>query len=182
MTSKPPGLLDLAEATFTAGLLGPAPLAQPECCSWQGFSGIWYRHFVLPFSSTIYLYHINYIFVRRNPDGSRTGLYNGETESTIQRFANHEKWDAARRLGANEIHTFYGGAEHDRCQIETDIRHGHQMPLNEEPVPAVVSLATLASSVAFPLGSSLADGAKDRAVRTTRALLAELLRGDSIQR
>jgi hypothetical protein len=66
----------------------------------------------------------------------KEALYIGECRKTATRFRNHEKFGSASRLGANELHIFYGGRKDDRLEVETDLRRAHETPLNEQPTPA----------------------------------------------
>jgi hypothetical protein len=105
-------------------------------CEWQGASGAWFMHTIHPFTRELALKNVNYGFVRRNADDSRTPLYWGIAKDSGERFARHEKFFSAWLFGANEIHIHFGGGERSRLQIETDLRHGHWTPLNDQPTPA----------------------------------------------
>jgi hypothetical protein len=108
---------------------------------WQGASGQWYVHSILPFSTSTSFDNANYIFVRREFDGRRTGLYIGQSDKFYQRLPDHEKVEDARRLGVNELHVhLLAASEADRFHIETDLRNGHRTPLNEQGTPYANSL------------------------------------------
>jgi hypothetical protein len=124
-----------------------AGVTSPPQCNWQGKSGAWYAHFVYPFRRDLVLRQINYTAVRRDPDGRRYALYTGETEYTPTRFPTHEKFSRAIALGANEFHIHFGGDKHSRLRIETDLRHAHRPPLNEQDVPATRPFGSLSPSI-----------------------------------
>jgi hypothetical protein len=104
---------------------------------WQGQSRKWY-----PF--TIYaIDHIpsfiracNYIFARPRFDGTREPFYIGESGDFNKELASHKKLEPARRLGATEVHVhFLANSLLERLDAETDLRHGHWTPLNEQRTP-----------------------------------------------
>jgi predicted GIY-YIG superfamily endonuclease len=105
---------------------------------WQGKSGHWYVHTVfdrLPAG----LSEANYVLVRRNADGTCTSLYIGETGELARRWMEHERSglvSGATRLGLNELHVhLLASDDRERVRVETDLRHGHDPPLNRQPVP-----------------------------------------------
>jgi hypothetical protein len=127
------------------------PTADP-IVQWQGRSGRWYPFSVMSFAS-IFSWpdreQCVYIFARQSTrhSGLRDPLYIGEKGET-DRFANHDKLDPARRLGAIEFHVhLLATSRRERLDIETDLRHGHWTPLNEQltpaPKPGLGSLADL---------------------------------------
>jgi len=76
----------------------------------------------------------NYVFVRRDPWGSVTPIYIGQTTDLQSRMREHEKFDAALRLGANELHVHsLARTVAELFQIETDLRNGHATLINEQP-------------------------------------------------
>lgn len=114
-----------------SNFIPPAPKVD-----WRGASGDWHTHDVVVFSPYIDVSDANYAFVRRNPDGSRVPLYWGETQDSGERFPHHEKFEAARLRGANELHLLRGGTKASRLAIETDLRNAHRTPLNEQMTKA----------------------------------------------
>jgi hypothetical protein len=131
-----------------AGLGVAAP--QPSW-RWQGASLAWYHHSIFDFAETTVITRANYIMVRREFDGKRTALYIGQSGDLSDRLPNHEKFAAAHRLGANELHLhFLADSSSERFSIETDLRNGHNPPLNDQSNPATNALA------AYPFSSPLA--------------------------
>jgi hypothetical protein len=115
-------------------------MEQPTCW-WQGASGQWYIHTVFPFSEKTFVQGANYVMVRREWDGKRSGLYIGQSDNLSARLPKHEKIAAARMLGANEIHMhLLASSSSERFRIETDLRNGHRTPLNEQSAPSFAGL------------------------------------------
>lgn len=121
---------------------------------WQGASGAWFLHTIYPFTDRLPFDNVNYVFARRNLNGTVTPLYIGQTEDGSTRFPTHEKFKPARALGANELHIHFGSGTRSRLDIETDLRRGHWTPLNDQPTPAPAPIA----GVADPLAALLAFG------------------------
>jgi hypothetical protein len=148
------------------GSLSPQPApARQDFWWWQGASGAWYCHSIIPFSADPpFGTAANYVFVRREFDGRRTGLYIGQADKLRDRMSRHEKLAPARSLGANELHVhLLGTTESERFRIETDLRNGHTTPLNYQGTPMVNALLGIATprpfgSVAFGLLSELGSG------------------------
>lgn len=129
-----------------AGLLSSPSPATPEFFWWQGASGRSWITTIFPICYTgIYLSSV-YVMVRRNPDGSRVPLYIGQTDNTERRMSEHarSKLFAAMILGGNELHLhFLADTERERLAIETDLRHGHATPLNQQLGGGLMGLASL---------------------------------------
>ncbi|HEY3815377.1 MAG TPA: GIY-YIG nuclease family protein [Caulobacteraceae bacterium] len=118
--------------------------------SWQGRSGEWYPHSVCAVAVPDWHVSANYILVRRNPDGTCSALYIGETADLRRRWDEHVESGLvrhARYLGLNELHV-YLLAEGSKARLdrETDLRHGHPTPLNKQAVPAKAYDPFLSSS------------------------------------
>jgi hypothetical protein len=144
-----------------AGLneFGVAPAPQSPMWWWQGVSGHWYIHSVTPFSIDLYFGGANYIFVRREFDGRRSALYIGQSDRIHERLPRHEKLNAARDLGVNELHVhLLARTEAERFDIETDLRNGHQPPLNKQANPYAASSSL---GLASPLASTGPFGVAD---------------------
>ncbi len=83
----------------------------------------------------------NYILARPRLDGRgfRDALYIGQTKNGDNRLSisRHEKFLPAQRLGATEVHVhLLTTFTQERLDIETDLRHEHPTPLNNQPTPA----------------------------------------------
>jgi hypothetical protein len=118
-------LLDLLTPTI--------PTAQHPMWWWQGATGNWYIHSIFAFATSVPFDSANYIFVRREYDGRRSALYIGQSNKFFQRLPKHEKLEAARQLGVNELHVhLLAKSDPERFSIETDLRNGHNTPLNEQ--------------------------------------------------
>ena len=129
-----------------AGLLYSATPATPEFFWWQGASGRWWITTVYPVTRTNIDLASVYLIVRRNPDGTRTPLYIGQTDDTARRMSDHAHSTlfAAMILGGNELHLhFLAETERERFKIETDLRHGHATPLNRQLGGGLMGLASL---------------------------------------
>jgi len=112
------------------------PATQEEFFWWQGASGQWYIHTVFPFTRELPFAEANYGLVRRELLGRRTPFYFGQSKEFGNRLADHEKFEEAARLGANEIHVHFLATDSAaRVATETDLRHGHYTPLNRQPIP-----------------------------------------------
>ncbi len=101
--------------------------------NWQGANGKWFMHLVYGIDAIPPLGSANYIFVRRNPDGTKTALYAGMTTDLETRLQNHHKWNAALRLGMNEVHIHYcGSGIIGLSYVESQMIDGHTPILNEK--------------------------------------------------
>ncbi|MGX9992132.1 hypothetical protein ACS4RR_023715 [Rhizobium sp. Z1P35] len=81
-----------------------------------------------------------YVMVRRDFDGRAHPLYIGQTSDTGRRMSEHlgGKLKEAIALAGNELHQhFSAGSERERSAIETDLRNGHNAPLNRQSSAAV---------------------------------------------
>jgi hypothetical protein len=134
-----------ARPTTRLGTMSAALPPRPTC-NWQGASGKCYTHSIYTFGNDLSFRGVNYIAVVRDAHGTCKPLYIGHTSDTSERFPGHEKFEAARQRGANEIHIHFEGAKHKRLQIETDLRRGHWTPLNDQPTPASAPFGRLAPS------------------------------------
>ncbi len=125
---------------------------------WQGASGHGYVHTVYPIHAIPdFIKACNYIFARPRFDGTREPLYIGESGAFDQRLNSHEKLGAALRLGATEAHIhFLAESQQERLNIETDLRHGHPTPLNQQLTSPLRMLANLLSPPSTPFASLLA--------------------------
>lgn len=114
--------------------------------SWQGRSLRWYGFTIYPIYAILqWIGPCNYIFARPRFDSaqSREALYIGEKGDT-DRFERHEKLEPARRLGATELHVYFGASSRfERLDIETDLRNGHLAVLNAQPTRAAEPLNKL---------------------------------------
>jgi hypothetical protein len=122
-------------SSIPGGILS-ALVPSPGYWEWRGISTRWFRHQIFPFSRAISVKNAHYIIARRKSEASCAGLYNGETEDTATRFPTHKKFLEAAFYGANEIHICVIPDSAVRFAVETDIRQLHQMPLNDQPIPA----------------------------------------------
>jgi predicted GIY-YIG superfamily endonuclease len=104
---------------------------------WQGESGKWYVHTahrigVDPLGGG----PANYIYARRNFDGTITPLYIGQTVDLEVRWRDHARDGVltnAHKHGFNELHLhFLASSERSRFEVETDIRNGHIALLNQQ--------------------------------------------------
>ncbi len=75
-----------------------------------------------------------YLFGKRtdNPTGGGliTKLYFGKAKIFNERLDNHEKWDAAKKLGCNCIGIHATGSESISLTVEEDILKNNDTPLN----------------------------------------------------
>lgn len=62
-----------------------------------------------------------YAFVHESAQGGRHVLYAGSTGELATRLANHEKWPAAEKLGANAVYFSEARTEADALRWEADI-------------------------------------------------------------
>lgn len=125
---------------YMGGIFGslaqPAAAPPPPMWHWQGRSGTWYVHSVFPLSLGTFVAGANYIMVQRLSDGSRKPIYVGQSENLRDRLPRHEKLLAAQLLGATELHVHVlAQTDAERFRIETDLRHGHPAPLNDQSTP-----------------------------------------------
>ncbi len=126
--SRPTGL-------FGLNLSSPTKRAEPEMIRWQGESGNWYYHSIFSIDEIPAYKEANYIFVQRDYTGKRRALYIGQSGVFSDRLSQHEKFSPAVRMGANEVHIHLSAKNrHERFQVETDLRNGHNPPLNEQNV------------------------------------------------
>jgi hypothetical protein len=136
---------------------GPAFDTSIEMHDWPGASGLVYTHSVWPFSPSIKLGAVNYLFVRRDGVGTRRALYAGETSDSRASFSCHEKFEEALRLGANEIHVHFASDRSRRQRIEADLRFALRPQLNEQP--SLFKLGNLAAGL-FGRGATIATHAQ----------------------
>ena len=106
---------------------------------WQGRSGQWWITTVFPLLSS----HVGdasvYVMVRRDPEGRAHPLYVGQTSDTARRMEEHWHVNVLRAigLGGNELHVhLLAKTKAERLSIETDLRNGHDTPLNRQPSAA----------------------------------------------
>ena len=75
-----------------------------------------------------------YFFSKRTPNDkgsfSHTVVYIGKAVNFNQRFDSHEKWEAAKKLGANCIGILKVDKENDMLKIEEDLIKGQKPQLN----------------------------------------------------
>ena len=131
---------------MTTGIFGllttprttPAP---DQFHHWQGQSGRWWITTVFPLLSS----HISdasiYLMVRRDADGRAHPLYIGQASDTARRMGEHlrDKVLQAVYLGGNELHVhLLAKTEAERFSIETDLRNGHNTPLNKQTSAAAL--------------------------------------------
>ncbi|TBB12457.1 GIY-YIG nuclease family protein [Rhizobium ruizarguesonis] len=130
-------------STGIFGLLMQPPSAEKTATrfhEWQGASGRWWLTIVQPLLAD----HLNlpsvYVMVRRDFHGRTYPLYIGQTSDTGRRMDEHlrGKLREAIALGGNELHQhFSAGSERERFALETDLRNGHNAPLNRQNSAAV---------------------------------------------
>lgn len=114
----------------------PAPYkAETRFHKWQGVSGQWWLTIVEP----LIAHHLEipsvYVMVRRDWNGLAHPLYIGQTSDTGRRMDEHiqDKLRQAIALGGNELHChFSAGSKQERFAIESDLRNGHNAPLNRQ--------------------------------------------------
>ncbi|XKM39551.1 GIY-YIG nuclease family protein [Rhizobium ruizarguesonis] len=107
---------------------------------WQGHSGQWWITTVFPLFSSHITGPSVYVMVRRDDAGRAYPLYIGQTSDTARRMEEHlhDKVLQAIRLGGNELHVhLLAKPEAERFAIETDLRNGHNAPLNRQHSAAV---------------------------------------------
>jgi hypothetical protein len=112
---------------------------EPPLHRWQGQSGKWYVFSIYPITAIpSFVRECNYIFARPLFGGTCEPFYIGESSDFTQELKSHPKLDAARDLGATEVHIHFLAAQSswERLDIETDLRRGHWTPLNYQPTPA----------------------------------------------
>jgi predicted GIY-YIG superfamily endonuclease len=134
---------------------------------WQGESGRWYVHSISTFGEIRkFGGPANYVFARRNWDGTRVPLYIGQTQDLSSRMTQHLNEGLVNRavkLGLNEVHVhFLGKHEAERFRIETDLRNGHVSFLNQQPSrarlhPQLQSINTM-GRLSSPQGSNVDKG------------------------
>lgn len=111
--------------------------SQPRFHWWQGRSGYWWITSVYPLSVSFNEVSAVYVMARRHIDGRCEPIYIGETENCGGRMRQHAqsgKMMQAALLGANELHIhFLATSNQERLTAETDIRHAHWTPLNQQP-------------------------------------------------
>jgi len=73
-----------------------------------------------------------YIFTGLNAQNQWEPYYVGETQSFKDRFADHEVWDKAVRLGATHVHERVTATEADRMALESALIRAYQPPLNTQ--------------------------------------------------
>jgi len=73
-----------------------------------------------------------YIFTGLNNSGRWVAVYIGKAQSFKARFANHEVWDEAARLGATHIHAMVVPLEANRVAIEAELIRAYQPQLNTQ--------------------------------------------------
>ncbi|MBY3358042.1 hypothetical protein HFN97_09300 [Rhizobium laguerreae] len=106
---------------------------------WQGQSGQWWIATVFPLFSSHITDASVYVMVRRDASGLAHPLYVGHSD-TARRMEEHlhDKVLQAIRLGGNELHVhLLAKTEAERFAIETDLRNGHNAPLNRQNSAAV---------------------------------------------
>jgi predicted GIY-YIG superfamily endonuclease len=104
---------------------------------WQGESGTWYLHTACRIGvDPLVVGPVNYIYARRNFDGTITPLYIGQTADLKARWRDHVRdglLTSARKHGFNELHLhFLARSEMSRFDVETDLRNGHVTLLNQQ--------------------------------------------------
>ena len=108
-------------------------MQKPQLHWWQGASGLWYIHNVYALSEWPEFNEQNYIFVRKQPSGSASAIYIGQTGDGPNRTHRHEKLIPAIILGATHVHVhLLARSQQARLNVETDLRHGHSTLLNEQ--------------------------------------------------
>ena len=97
-----------------------------------------------------------YMFCRRERDRSITILYIGECENLLTRVGpRHEKWEAAARLGMNELHVhLLAQTRRARLDVETRLRWTYVTPLNEQQSDARQGLGLLGALAPAPFGGA----------------------------
>jgi excinuclease UvrABC nuclease subunit len=65
-------------------------------------------------------------------NGTWQPYYIGQAKSFKERFSSHEKWDAARRLGATHVHAMVVSQAASRGTIETALILAFRPPLNDQ--------------------------------------------------
>jgi len=145
---------------------------------WQGASGRWYIHTVYPIHAIPGFKACNYIFARPRFDGTREPFYIGQSGEFDERLDRHEKLGPALWLGATEIHVhLLAQSRQERLNIETDLRHGHVTPLNEQPTSPLRTLADLLLPPALPDQLSALAGLFSKPVPSeSLRMLADLLK------
>ncbi|MDI5929608.1 hypothetical protein QBK93_33890 [Rhizobium leguminosarum] len=109
--------------------------AETRLHKWQGVSGHWWVTIVEPLLAQHLEIPSVYVMVRRDWNGLAHPLYIGQTSDTGRRMGEHvqDKLRQAIALGGNELHChFSAGSVHERFAIETDLRNGHNAPLNRQ--------------------------------------------------
>ncbi|KAB1086467.1 hypothetical protein F4V91_08515 [Neorhizobium galegae] len=120
-------------------LLAPPQQATAKHHEWQGRSGRFWITTVYPLFADFEPISSVYVMVKRNPNGTCSPIYIGQTDNLRRRMIEHtqEKLIAAYRLGANELHAhFLAQTDSERFAVETDLRNGHSTPINDQPSAA----------------------------------------------
>ena len=73
-----------------------------------------------------------YIFTMVNKDNFWIPLYIGQADSFKNRLSDHNKWDAAKRLGMTHVHAKSVGKQTDRDAIEKELIKKYQPTLNTQ--------------------------------------------------
>ncbi|MBY5799235.1 hypothetical protein [Rhizobium leguminosarum] len=150
-------------STGIFGLLATPPHDQFH--HWQGQSGQWWITTVFPLFSSHITRASVYVMVRRDDTSRAHPLYIGQTSDTARRMEEHlhDKVLQAIRLGGNELHVhLLAKTEAERFTIETDLRNGHNAPLNRQNSAAV-------------FGSLFGPGANYRNQQHQRSLLGQFV-------
>lgn len=71
-----------------------------------------------------------YLFAGLNSAGKWYPLYVGQAKSLADRIPTHDKWQAARHLGATHVHAMVVQDEAMRCAIEEALIRAYQPQLN----------------------------------------------------
>ena len=118
-------------------------LGQTRFCPWTNELVWWKTYYgqsviftVVPTSFAPGDWPCIYMFARYLHTNVWDVLYVGQTSDAADRFAAHEKWKEATREGMTHIHVhFLANTKSDRLQLETQLRHTFDPPLNKQPVP-----------------------------------------------
>ena len=116
-------------------LLGQ-PQSIPEIV-WRGVSGTTYQMQAHPIGTPHRQVGAVYIFCRQTTPGQWQALYIGEAEDCDARIGRglgqHHKWAAISRAGATHVCSrIVIGGKAERLAVETDPRHHHKPPLNDQ--------------------------------------------------
>lgn len=136
----------------------PAKPQGPKFHYWQGRSGQWWITTIYPLLAEHTQVPSVYVMVRMGSDGKKQPLYIGQTSNTGRRMDEHmvDKLRAAVSMGGSELHLhFLAKTERERFDIETDLRNGHDTPLNQQGLGrpgASVNLLAQLGGVVPPMG------------------------------